>query len=111
DWGAVVQDLDLRFDVNALHYFAFWTTPPGMSRRFSTRFFMARMPAGQQAAPDGSETTRGEWLRPVDALERHARGDIELMRPTLATLQQLSGYVDTAAAFADVDRRPVTTRP
>src|SRR5699024_6559215 len=110
-WHDIVRELDLRFDVNALHYFAFWTTPPGMARRFSTRFFMARMPPDQQAAPDGGETIRGAWLRPADALKRHAAGEIALMRPTVATLEQLSGYADTAAAFAGAATRPVGTRP
>lgn len=110
-WPDLVQRLDLHFAVDGLRYFAFWTTPPGMTRRFSTRFFMARMPANQQAVPDGSETTRGEWLRPADALQRHEQGDIELMRPTVATLQQMCEYADTATALADVVSRPVCTRP
>src|SRR5699024_4972408 len=60
-WLGIMDELDLHFDISSLYYFAFWTTPPGMPRRFSTRFFMARMPDGQQAVADGAETTLGEW--------------------------------------------------
>src|SRR5699024_5790810 len=64
DWNDLVEHMELRFDPDLLHYFAFWTTPLGQPRRFSTRFFATRMPDKQQAIPDGSETTHGEWMRP-----------------------------------------------
>lgn len=111
DWNALVEHMDLRFDPDLLHYFAFWTTPPGQPRRFSTRFFAARMPDRQQAIPDGSETTHGVWMRPADALQRFQAGEIKLMRPTLATLRQLAAYADTADALADMDTREVVSCP
>lgn len=110
-WDELATRMDLRFDVDKLHYFAFWTTPPGQPRRFSTRFFAARMPAEQQACADGSETTRGEWMQPQDALARHRAGEIKLMPPTSSTLRQLAGYADVDAALADMHTRPITPHP
>lgn len=110
-WTDLAAHMDLRFDLGKLHYFAFWTTPPGMPRRFSTRFFAARMPAGQRACADGSETTRGEWMRPQDALARHQAGEVKLMPPTTTTLRQLADYTDVDAALADMKTRPITPHP
>jgi len=110
-WHDLVTRMELRFSAADLTYFAFWTTPPGQPRRFSTRFFAARMPAHQTAHADGSETTRGAWLRPATALARHDAGDIGLMRPTLITLQQLAEYADVDAALADMATRPIVAEP
>lgn len=109
-WRDLVAKLELRFDATTLQYFAHWTTPQGMPRRFSTRFFAARMPPGQQANPDGSETTRGEWLRPEAALDRQRAGEIFLMTPTIATLRQLGEYADIDSALADMSAREVVAR-
>lgn len=109
-WAHIVDKLALRFDAGGLRYFAHWTTPPGMARRFSTRFFAARMPADQVASADGSETTRGEWLRPAQALERYQAGEIELLPPTIETLSQLGEYSNTDEALADMVTREVVSR-
>lgn len=84
-----------RLAVDRLAYFAHWLTPPGMPRRFDTRFFVALAPAGQQARPDGRETVEHQWLRPADALDP-ARG-LRLMNVQRRILQQLGAF-DTAAA-------------
>ncbi|WP_042579862.1 NUDIX hydrolase [Variovorax paradoxus] len=71
-------------------YFGHWLTPPGMPRRFDTRFFVALMPAGQEVRPDGRETVEHMWLRPADALDP-ARG-LKLMNVTRRVLQQLDAF-------------------
>lgn len=71
-------------------YFGHWLTPPGMPRRFDTRFFVALMPAGQEVHPDGRETIEHMWLRPADALDP-ARG-LKLMNVTRRVLQQLDAF-------------------
>lgn len=71
-------------------YFGHWLTPPGMPRRFDTRFFVALMPADQEVHPDGRETVEQMWLRPADALDP-ARG-LKLMNVTRRVLQQLDVF-------------------
>ena len=71
-------------------YFGHWLTPPGMPRRFDTRFFIALMPAGQEVLPDGRETVEHMWLRPSEALDP-ARG-LKLMNVTRRVLQQLDAF-------------------
>lgn len=81
----------------SLVYLGRWITPPGPPRRFDTRFFLARVPAGQQAFPDGAETVDHAWMTPEQALEEHLRGERLFVPPTLSTLRRLRGYKDTGA--------------
>ncbi|RMD85028.1 MAG: NUDIX domain-containing protein [Candidatus Dadabacteria bacterium] len=81
--------LGVHLAADRLHYFAHWVTPESGSRRFDTRFFLARMPEGQHAEHDRGETIDGEWVRPADALARYARREIELVPPTICSLDRL----------------------
>lgn len=87
-----------RLAVDRLAYFAHWLTPPGMPRRFDTRFFVALAPDGQQARPDGRETVEHQWLRPADALDP-ARG-LRLMNVQRRILQQLEAFDSAPACLA-----------
>lgn len=89
-----------RLAVDRLAYFAHWLTPPGMPRRFDTRFFVALAPAGQQARPDGRETVEHMWLRPADALDP-ARG-LRLMNVQRKILQQLAVFDGAEACLMHV---------
>ena len=71
-------------------YFGHWLTPPGMPRRFDTRFFVALIPPGQAVRPDGRETVEHMWLRPAQAPDP-ARG-LKLMNVTRRVLQQLDAF-------------------
>lgn len=98
-WVDVVSEMDLRFDLAALAFFAHWTTPAGPPKRYSTRFFAAAAPEGE-AYCDGLETTHVWWAPPAQAVAAHDRGDIELMTPTRATLESLARYPDADTALA-----------
>mgnify|MGYP006276594539 FL=1 len=76
----------------SLVYLGRWITPPGPPRRFDTRFFLARVPAGQDAFPDGAETVAHAWITPEQALEEHLTGTRLFVPPTLSTLRRLCGY-------------------
>ena len=39
------EAFELRLDLRGLHYFSHWLTPPGLPKRFDTRFFVALAPA------------------------------------------------------------------
>ncbi len=103
DIGALCRAFDLRLDLRGLHYFSHWLTPPGVPKRFDTRFFTAPMPAGQAPEADRSEAVELMWARPADAL---ARGSGYVLLPvTRCTLQELQAQPDAAAAHAEAGRR------
>lgn len=79
-----------RLAVDRLAYFSHWLTPPGMPRRFDTRFFVAVAPPAQSAYPDGRETVEHLWLRPADALAP-ALG-LRLMNVQRRILEQLATF-------------------
>ena len=102
--------LDLATD--QLAYVSHWITPTGQPRRYSTRFFVARAPANQEALHDGHETVESEWMRPETALERFAAGTLNLISPTFKNLESIVGFASTQAlldAKRKVDPRTIPT--
>ncbi len=87
-------------DCTGLHYFRFWTTPPGMPRRYRTRFFLARAPQDQAVEVDGVELTEHCWTSPAQMLQRQADGEVDLIFPTQKELQALDAHDSVAAALA-----------
>jgi glyoxylase-like metal-dependent hydrolase (beta-lactamase superfamily II)/8-oxo-dGTP pyrophosphatase MutT (NUDIX family) len=66
--GALCERFGLRLAADRLAYHSHWLTPPGLPKRFDTRFFVAQAPAGQTASFDRHETLEHRWVRPADAL-------------------------------------------
>lgn len=90
--------------------FARWLTPLGEKRRFDTRFYVARVPAGVDAAPDRGEVTDALWITPSAALERHRAGTLALTPPTwwsLETMRRL-GSSKAISAWANEVEPAVT---
>jgi glyoxylase-like metal-dependent hydrolase (beta-lactamase superfamily II)/8-oxo-dGTP pyrophosphatase MutT (NUDIX family) len=92
-----------------LAYFGHWITAPGRARRFDTRFFVALAPEGQPGAHDGTELIDSLWLRPVEALERQARGAMELVFATKNTLADLQRFARARDAFEHAREAEVET--
>ena len=87
------RGLVLRSDL--LRPLAHWITPEVEPKRFDTRFFLARLPAGQVTRTAGTEADQRMWLRPADALEQ----DLTMLPPTRAVLTELASYDDVDAAL------------
>ncbi|GAA2176118.1 hypothetical protein GCM10009846_28630 [Agrococcus versicolor] len=87
-----------RDDLAALSH---WTPPEETSRRYRTWFFVARAPQAE-VSPNPGEIEEHRWLRPADALDAHAEGDLLLFPPTWITLHALvdATSVDDALARA-----------
>jgi 8-oxo-dGTP pyrophosphatase MutT (NUDIX family) len=79
-------------DADALVKLSRWITPPEVSIRFDTHFFLAAAPAGQEARADGSECVDLGWFTPQGALDAYAREEILLVFPTIRTLEQLAPF-------------------
>jgi 8-oxo-dGTP pyrophosphatase MutT (NUDIX family) len=107
---AMMQQESLRLDLRGLEYVAHWVTPVGPPRRFDTRFFVALAPEGQIATHDAGETVADQWVRPQDALDAHARGELEMIFPTIRNLEAVAGFssshevLDYARSLTDIPR-------
>jgi len=106
-FGALLDAHRLRPATEGLYYFARWITPRRNPRRFDTRFLVGRMPPGQEACADGTETVHCEWQTPAAALAAFERGDIRLIPPTVYTLDDLAGFPSIDAVLGDARRRVV----
>lgn len=104
---ALLHAEGLRPAVEAVHWHAHWITDRDLPRRFDVRFLFARAPADQVPVACDRETFAPEWLAPGAALARHHAGELELLFPTLRTLQALGRHADVAdwqAALAHAPR-------
>jgi len=98
-FSELLEKEKLFIPAHEIAYYSHWITAPGRSRRFSTRFFVACAPAGQEGAHDRSETVHSVWVSPRAALERGQRKEIELIFPTRSTLADLAAFRAPRAVF------------
>ena len=103
----VREEANLSIGVEDLIPFAHWVTPEIETRRYDTRFFLARMPDGQTARHDDGELTELVWCSPAEAIERGERNDILLPPPTWTTLKQLARFTTVDAAMEFAGTKPI----
>ena len=102
----LLENENLHILAHEMVYYGHWITAPGRPRRFDTRFFLAIAPEGQAGSHDAVETVHSVWITPREALERGARGDIELVPATQTTLHDLKSFKTAREAFEAVRARP-----
>lgn len=114
-FAEVVARLGVTADVDALRFVSRWVTPPGDTRRFDTRFFLAAAPTDQDPCHDDTEIVACAWWRPQHALAAAKRGEIQLILPTARNLKFLDRFATVADALAATDEAdaddPVTETP
>src|ERR671916_1725345 len=91
------EETGVRLPPEALLPWAHWVTPEIEPRRYDTFFYLAELPAGQQADDRSGETDRADWSTPADALTDERAGRISLMPPTLSILLELAELGSLAA--------------
>lgn len=96
-----------RFAPGNLVPYAHWITPLSQPLRYDTRFFLALLPEGQEAAHDDDELTETLWLKPGIALEMNTTGRISLAPPTLKTVEELSCFQDARQLWAAAAQREI----
>jgi glyoxylase-like metal-dependent hydrolase (beta-lactamase superfamily II)/8-oxo-dGTP pyrophosphatase MutT (NUDIX family) len=108
----LLESEDLYVPAGALAYYGHWITAPGRARRFDARFFVALAPEGQEGSHDQNEAMHQMWVRPQEALERGARGEIELVFATQQTLKDLGRFstCEEAAGYVSQIKEVETNR-
>jgi hypothetical protein len=110
-WVEALAELGLAPALDRLAFLARWITPEVISRRFDTRFYVARRPAGQTIHPQPGEVAEWSWTTPARAL---APDGVTLVHATRRILETVAGEPDAARLIAGLRRRretpPVTPR-
>jgi 8-oxo-dGTP pyrophosphatase MutT (NUDIX family) len=101
--GQVLAAEGLVLDLGAVYYVSHWITPPGDSRRFDTRFFLAAAPPAQVASHDAAETVDSLWTTPAAVLRRYTAGEVRLLFPTIKNLETLALF-DTVEQLLEAAR-------
>lgn len=99
-WDDFVARNNLALRCDRLHYFSFWITPPGLPKRYSTRFFLSAMPADQTASHCGGELTDSCWLPAADVLAARRAHTMKVHYPTRKTLESIAHF-DAVDAVLD----------
>ncbi|MBW2050704.1 MAG: hypothetical protein JRI85_00485 [Deltaproteobacteria bacterium] len=105
----LAQAEDICFRLDLLRPYAHWITPKVESKRFDTRFLLARMPSNQVPIHDSIELTESLWITPADALKRQEAGEILLMPPTLKTTEELAEFSSIDQLFKEAASREIQT--
>ena len=98
--ASICRRFGIHLAADRIAYLDHWLTPPGVPKRYDTRFFVTEAPDLQVASQDDHETDAQMWLTPASALQR--RQELKLAPPTHKILQLLQrlGHVDAVLAHA-----------
>lgn len=96
----VCREENLVLQLDEIHYFSHWITPPSAPKRFDTHFFVAAAPSEQEALHDDIETVANCWIRPIDAINMYKNEEMFMVFPTIKHLLLLSEF-DTVDAVMD----------
>lgn len=95
------EEANITLKGDEFHWFAHWTPPASTPVRFATWFFVAEAPAASDEVQiDDGEIKDHAWIAPSEALDRHAREEIDLAPPTWVTLYHLAKYNPSSQALA-----------
>lgn len=109
--GDILAEANTKLAVERMAYYAHWITPSVERKRFSARFFLAELPAGQTPSFDNKETVDEIWVTPDEALER--AGELRLPPPQVRTFIEMreAAAAGMSALFADATRRAENPHP
>ena len=86
DFAELLIEAKLTLALDTLQPFSHWITPSAEPKRFSAKFYVGVLPAGQTPSFDNVETVDEAWVTPAEALARIGGQATEELRD--ATLSQ-----------------------
>jgi len=94
-------------DLGPLRYLSHFVTPPASPIRFSARFFLCPVPAGQEPRLIAEEASEGFWVDPAEAHRRFRRGEWPMAEPAEYGTQYLAQFESCEAVWRHhTDGRP-----
>jgi 8-oxo-dGTP pyrophosphatase MutT (NUDIX family) len=104
-----LKEARLEPAADELTYFARWVTPEQLRRRFDTRFYLARLPEGQEVLPQPGEVEAWSWVVPEKAL---ADPDFTMVFATRRVLEMVAVDADVESLLERYrGRRVKVVRP
>ncbi|MDA0273561.1 MAG: NUDIX hydrolase, partial [Proteobacteria bacterium] len=96
----------IRIPTDQFIWFAHWTPPASTARRFATWFFLTHTDDDHEIIVDGGEIQNHQWINPSEALQQHAKGEIDLAPPTWVSLYHLSRFDTIDQALNKLKEQP-----
>jgi len=93
-----------RCDLRSFRYLSHFITPRTSPIRFSARFFLCPVPAGQAPRLFTEETSEGFWIAPGEGYRRFVANEMAMAEPAeygLGYLAQFGSLDDVWSAHAD----------
>ena len=107
DFSQIISQSQLSLDLSGIKPISRWITPKGGTRRYDTYFFVAQSRSPVTPKVDGKEAVEAFWISPSDALQKWESGELTMISPTLATLQQLQTYTNIDEIFSALELKPL----
>ena len=107
DFSQIISQSQLSLDLSGIKPISRWITPKGRPRRYDTYFFVAQSQSPVTPKVDGKEAVEAFWISRSDALQKWESGELTMISPTLATLQQLQTYTNIDEIFSALELKPL----
>ncbi len=99
-WPRALRELELTPAGDRLTFLCRWITPEAVARRYDTRFYLARRPAGQTVQPHPGEVVDWCWTSPTEAL-----ATLPLVHATRRILESVAEEADVSRLIRRLRRR------
>jgi 8-oxo-dGTP pyrophosphatase MutT (NUDIX family) len=109
-FAELLDEIGHVLEAGRLKPFGRWLPPPGLHKRFDTRFYVAALPDGEEMLADGFEAVHAHWARPGELATRADRGEVSLLFPTRCNLARLAQF-DSVEALLDDPTPPAFIQP
>jgi 8-oxo-dGTP pyrophosphatase MutT (NUDIX family) len=92
--GITIRELlaEAPVDLDTLVWTSRWITPVGVPKRFDTYFFLVKVGRDVVATAEQNEAVDATWIAPAGALAKHAAREMQMVFPTLRSLEALTGF-------------------
>jgi 8-oxo-dGTP pyrophosphatase MutT (NUDIX family) len=104
-FAALLGRRDWFADLRAFRYLSHFITPTTSPIRFSARFFLCPVPAGQQPRLFTEETSEGFWIMPGEGYRRFRAGEMAMAEPAEYGLGYLAQFESAQALWTAHDDR------
>jgi 8-oxo-dGTP pyrophosphatase MutT (NUDIX family) len=106
-FGALLRQSGATLDLGHLVPFSRWSPRNKLSRRFDTRFYVARFDSDTGVVVDASEASHHVWISARDAIEASRAGKYYIIFPTMRNLERLAEHPRYEAVLEHLKSVPV----